>query len=569
MPTPLSRRALGARAVAITLAAGPVSVLAPIGPLVTPAHAAAGPWPAYLGDNRHSGLSSSPGPRLLTLAWYVSLADDVLSSAVIANDGTVFVAAQSGRVMARLADGGEKWTVEAGARVYSSPILGTDGEVLIGDTAGRFRALRPEDGTFAWTVRGLGSVRAAAAVAPDGTLYVGTERGHLVGMESRNQGKEIFRVQARAGIHAAPAIAPNGDVYWTALDNDLRRMSARGNIIWQKAYDGEIRAAPSIGTDGTVYVGSGGSVVAVDGASGDVKWRFAAGGLVHTTPVIGADGTVFAGTESGKLVAVGPDGKHRWEYQTGAPIVGSSAVSADGIVYVGSGDSTIYALGPDGKLLSSYRALDAVNGTIALGPDGTVYAGSKDNRFYALRDNVRAVASSPGDRIGGQVVRDPASGRVFVIVDGQRRHIPDPETQEILGLTTPNPRNLNSAEIVRFPEGPALPSLKEGAVIRAPNGPLYVIRGGQRVWLRDAEAAAASQGQSVQDVDERIMRTIPLNVQDGILLKGTGDRVYLLTGGQRRWLSTPAALAARGDWSQVHFISEAALSAFPEGEQVA
>ena len=83
--------------------------------------------------------------------------------------------------------------------------------------------------------------------------------------------------------------------------------------------------------------------------------------------------------------------------------------------------------------------------TLPLGADGTVYAGSKDNRLYALRDNVRSVAPSAADRISGEVVRDPGSGRVFVIVDGQRRFIPDPETQQLLGLTTPLPRNQNHA----------------------------------------------------------------------------------------------------------------------------
>ncbi|HEX2324532.1 MAG TPA: PQQ-binding-like beta-propeller repeat protein [Chloroflexota bacterium] len=575
MPVRFTRRRAGRTALratggtlALTLAAGPLSVL---GPLPRAAYAAAGPWPTYLGDNRHSGLSGNPGPRLLTLSWYVNLGDDVESSAVVANDGSVYVAANNGRVMGRQADGGAKWTFEAGARVYASPVLGVDGEILIGDTRGRFRALRPEDGTIAWTVRDLGSVRATTVVAPDGTAYVGTESGVLLALDSRDQGKEKFRLQARSGIVTAPAIADNGDVYWTALDNEMRRMNSRGNVFWQKALDGEVAAPPSIGPDGTVYAGAGASVVALNGDSGDVRWRAGLGGQVGTTPVIGPDGGVFAGADNGKLVAFNRDGTFRWEYQTGAPIRGSAAVSADGIVYVGSGDSTIYALGGDGRLLSTYRALDAVFGSIALAPDGTVFAGSKDNRLYALRDNVRAPATeSPEDRIGGEVVRDPSSGRVFVIVDDRRRHIPDPETQAILGLVTPIPRALNAAELVRFPEGPALPSLKEGALIRAANGPIYVIRGGQRAWLRSAEdiQAGGFQPETAPVVEDRILRSLPLNAQEGMLVKGTGERVYVVTGGQRRWLTTPGALNARGDWSQVHFISDAALNAIPEGEQL-
>ena len=569
MSTSLSRRALGARALAAGFAL-PLGALLTRTPLVTPALAAAGPWAAYRGNNRQSGLSGSPGPRLLTMAWYVSLGDDVASSAVIANDGTVYISANNGRVMARLPDGGEKWTFEAGTRVYASPVLGADGEVLIGDTRGRFRALRAEDGTIAWTVSGLGSVRAPAAVADDATVYVGTEGGALLALEARNQGREKFRVTARSGIVAAPAIADNGDVLWAAQDQELRRMNARGSLIWQKGYGGEILSAPSIAPDGTVYVGAGSNLVAVNGASGDVKWTAGTGGSVSATPAIGPDGSVYIGADNGKLLAYSPGGAHKWEYQTGAPILGSAAVSADGIVYVGSDDATVYAFSPTGERLSGFRALDAVQGSIALGPDGTVYAGSKDNRFYALRDNVRAVAPSATDRISGEVVRDPGTGRVFVVVDGQRRHIPDPETQQLLGLTTPLPRNLNSAELVRFPEGPPLPSLKNGALIKQSNGPLYVIRSGQRVWLRNGDevAAAGVDPAPAQAVDDRLIRTVPLSLQDGMLLKGTGERVYAFSGGKRSWVQTPAALNARGDWSQVHFVSDDALNAIPEGDPI-
>ena len=50
------------------------------------------------------------------------------------------------------------------------------------------------------------------------------------------------------------------------------------------------------------------------------------------------------------------------------------------------------------------------------------------------------------------------------------------------------------------------------------------------------------------------------------LVKGAGDRVYQISAGQRRWVSTAAVFAARGfNWSQVHFIADAALNAFPEG----
>lgn len=533
-----------------------------------PAGAAPEPWPAFLGNARHTGLATVSGPRLLTLAWHTNTSDNVDTSPVIAGDGTVYLSSTGGTVQARFTDGGEKWSFNAGARLYASPVLGLDGEVLIGDTRGRFRALDPDDGEVRWTVGNLGSIRATAAVSDDGTVFVGTEGGQLLALDSRAAGKEKYRVAARAGIVAAPAIAASGDVYWAALDGELRRMSSRGDIIWSVALDGQILSSPSIGDDGTVYVGAGTSILALSPDNGVVKWRVGPGAGVPTTPVIGPDGTVYAGAENGRLIAVAPSGTVRWEYQTGAPILGSAAVGADGTVYVGSGDATVYALAPTGQRLSTYRALDAVYGSISIGPNGVVYAGSRDNRLYALRDDVRSFSPSPGDRLGGDVVRDPGTGRVFVIVDGQRRYIPDPTTQLLLGLTTPLPRTLNSAELARYPEGAALPALAEGSLISAANGPIYAIRNGQRVWVRSL-AEFVEQGyrwDAVQAVEERVLRSLGLSLQEGMFLKGTGERVYLYTGGQRRWLATGQALAARGDWSQVHFVSEATLRQLPEGE---
>ncbi|MGH2354372.1 MAG: PQQ-binding-like beta-propeller repeat protein [Chloroflexota bacterium] len=561
MAASLRSRTLCAVALALTL----------VLPVAAPLHAAsgpAGPWPGFHGDSQHTGLASVNGPRLLALAWYASAGDDVDASAVIGADGTVYISTTDGTVQALSPEGGQKWVYEAGARIYASPVLATDGRILIGDTRGRFRALNPSDGTVAWTVSGLGSIRGAAVVSGNGTVYVGTEAGQLLALDERD-GSEQLRKQTAAGVVAAPAIAPTGDVYWSALDGKLRRMSATGNDLWEVAVDGNVVSAPAIGPDGTVYVGAGASILAIAPESGAIKWRVGAGADVMTTPAIGPNGTIYTGADNGLFTAVGPSGSVRWQAQTGAAIRSSAAVGADGIVYVGSGDGTIYAFHPTGQRLSNYRALAAVHGSVSIGPNGVVYAGSRDNRLYALRDNVRPLTESPPGRLGGSLVRDPATGKVFVIVDGQRRHIPDPETQLLLRLAGPLPRDLNASELAAYPEGPALPSLAEGTLLRANNGPIYVIRGGERLWIRSLAdfAAGGYRWESVVPVEDRLLRSLPLSLEGGMLLKGTGERVYLYDGGQRRWISSGDVFTARGyTWSQVHLLAEDALAALPEGQ---
>lgn len=541
-------------------------------PNVFPTIAAAdgGQWPQFHGDQRHDGASLAIGPRSLTLAWYAPVGGDVDGSAVIASDGSVYVASADGTIYGLSADGAQRWSIGAGAAILGSVALGPNGRLYVGDARGRLREIVPSDGTIAWTATGFGPIRGTPAIAPDGAIYFGTDTSELVSVDST--GKERFRLRADLDVTGSPAIGPENDVLWGSLDGRLRRTSAGGDGIWSVALDGPIASAPAISADGaTVYVGAGGSIVAVARDSGAVRWRVGAGAQVAVTPAIGRDGTVFAGADNGTFFALRPDGTLKWQAQTGGSIRSSAAIGADGGVYFGSGDAIVYAYSADGQRLSTYRALDAVHGAAAIDAVGTVYLGSRDNRLYAFRENARRFAESPSDRLGGDLVRDPSSGRVYVIVAGRRRHIPDPATQLILGLTGPLPLTLNGAESNRYPEGPPLPTLADGSLAGTSNGPLYVLRGGKRVWIKSLDdfAAGGYRWESLVTTEDIVTRSIPLAVEPGMLLKGGGDKVYVIEGTLRRWITSAAAFAARGyQWSQVHFVAESALANFAEGASI-
>ena len=536
--------------------------------------AADGAWPQFHGDGRHAGLGAAAGPRSLALAWYASGTTDVDGSAAIDAQGRVYYAHVDGTLRALHPDGGERWVYKDTGRqvttIYGTPVIGQDGRIIVGDTRGRLRAFNADDGTIAWTVANLGSIRGPAAVGLDGMIYVGSDARQLYAFDG--DGNEKFRLAAAGDIAAAPAIGPGGDVYWGASDGRLRRMNALGSVNWDVTLGGPILSSPAIGPDGTVYAGAGADVVAVDGASGAVKWRHGSGGEVWTTPAIGPDGTVYVGSDSGVFRAIGPSGAVKWEVQTGGAIRSSAAVGPDGVVYFGSGDANVYAVDADGRRLSTYRALDAVHGAVAMGPTGLIYAGSRDNRLYALKDSARPFSQSPPDRLGGDLLRDPQTGKVYVLVDGLRRHIPDPTTQLLLGLAGPLPINATGAELFRYPEGAPLPALAEGSLVRAANGPIYVIRDGKRVWIRSLAdfEAGGYHWETVIVAEDRLVRSLPLALEDGTLVHGTDERVYVVEGGQRRWITSEAVLGARGyTWSMVHFVTDGAVRAVPEGAPVA
>ena len=370
---------------------------------------------------------------------------------------------------------------------------------------------------------------------------------------------------------SSPAIDVSGDVIWGSADQHLRRSTTNGDPIWDVVLDGPITTAPAIGADGTLFTGAGASLLAIDGSSGAVKWRVGIGANVTAAPAIGADGSVYTGAENGILQANAADGTTKWQVQTGGAVRSSPAIGGDGTIYFGSGDAIVYSVDASGQRLGTFRALDSVQAGIAIGPNGLVYAGSRDNRLYALRENARRFSESPPDRLGGDLVRDPLTGRVFVIADGQRRYIPDPTTQLLLGLAGPAPLVLTGPEMTRYPEGPALPTLANGAIVQASNGPIYVIVDGKRMWIRSLAdfASGGYRWEQVTSVEDRMGRSIPLRPEEGLLVKGGGDRVFLVSGGRKQWISTAEAFVARGyDWSQVHFVTEATLQLLPEGTPI-
>jgi hypothetical protein len=82
----------------------------------------------------------------------------------------------------------------------------------------------------------------------------------------------------------------------------------------------------------------------------------------------------------------------------------------------------------------------------------------------------------------------------------------------------------------------------------------------------EAFQAGGYRWEDVHDLEDVVIRSISLQIEAGMLLKGGGERVYALEGGQRRWISTEAAFAGRGyAWSNVHLITDPSLGNLAEG----
>lgn len=248
--------------------------------------------------------------------------------------------------------GGVKWAHPTRQWMFNSPVVTPDGTVVAVSDA--IYAVSPVDGSLRWRSELGGQMVTnfgGPAVAPDGTVYVGSWRA-------------LYAVEGRSG-----------------------------RTKWRVPLDDVIFCPPTIGDDGTIYVGGQvehydeGTLYAIEPKTGKIKWRHRMR-EVYSPPAVGGNGTLYVTGFAGTVAALNvSDGKVKWGRDTGRYIQGPPAIGGDGTVYVSCGqvsevgnevwDGRLFALDPSTGRVKWARTLrGGPGGPPALGPDGTVYVTS-------------------------------------------------------------------------------------------------------------------------------------------------------------------------------------------------
>jgi outer membrane protein assembly factor BamB len=185
---------------------------------------------------------------------------------------------------------------------------------------GHVYAINP-NGTIEWDFYALGNVDSSAAVAGDGTIYIGSDYA-THGYKTMTEVIEIGSLTT-------------GFLY--ALNPD-------GTLIWITDLYGDVKSSPAIGSDGTIYVGSDKEDVFALNPDGTIKWVFPTRGPVRSSPVLAIDGTIFIGSSDSRLYALNSDGTLIADVLAEIPeifgsagIVSSPTILADGTVYFATG----------------------------------------------------------------------------------------------------------------------------------------------------------------------------------------------------------------------------------------
>ena len=219
-------------------------------------------------------------------------------------------------------------------------------------------------------------------------------------------------------------------------------------------------------------------------------------------------------------------------FETNGEIVAAMALGADGTLYVGSQDRGLYALEEGDP-----TATAAVSAAVAR------------HRHYSARLHLRAglLGGSRPAPLGPR----PNDG-------GPSGHKPGG-----LGLT------FGRSSSPPIPVGPAIPALREGSLVREPSGAIYVIRNGRREWIPSPAAFAAGgyQWGAVVNVPAFVVARVPALLPEGTLVRGAGEsKIYVIEDGKRHWISTLELFVSRGfQWHLVTEIDPTFLRSIPEG----
>ncbi len=184
-----------------------------------------------------------------------------------------------------------------------------------------------------------GGIASSPALAPDGTLFVGTDRDRVLVVAP--SGKLIREILVGGPVRGSVVLTSSGDLIVPSEDGELYAYDSQAVLLWKIQGKGAIDSSPALG-ESLIYYGAFDKALHAVDLAGHERWVFQTGGPVTSSPAVGADRTVWVGSEDGKLYAIAPDGAPIWSFATRGAISSSPAIGPVGEVAVGSRDGSVY-----------------------------------------------------------------------------------------------------------------------------------------------------------------------------------------------------------------------------------
>lgn len=255
--------------------------------------------------------------------------------------------------------------------IRSTPTVADDGTIYVGSDDGHLYAINPADGSLKWKYPAsgsIGAVRSQPAIGNSGVIYFGSNDGRLYAVSATGNLINFFEIQTNIAV-LSPVIGTSGKVYVGADDSKFYGFdSTLTTKEWEFTAAGPISYGRSaVGPNGNILIShrtaSNGRVYAINpvqreldptGAAFPValenEWEFDIGDGSESMPGVDpTTGAIYSDRSGNRLVAITEAGFQDWEFIFGDDFDSTPVVGADGTVYFGADDNNLYAINPEDR----------------------------------------------------------------------------------------------------------------------------------------------------------------------------------------------------------------------------
>ena len=382
--------------------------------------------PMYMLNQQHTGISAYGGPRSTpTIKWSTNFVAGnlfVLPSISIDSAGTLYIGSNTGFVYAFSSTTGASitgWPVKVTSNpnsallnsqnsMYTTPAIAPDGTIYIGSNEGYLYALTPA-GRVKWSYYAGYPLQSSPTLDAGGSIYFGAGCSVFALGDAgyRAYPKWLAPFATDSLVNSSPALGQNGYLYFGSCDGYLYAVdSFTGLYKWSfnmslpDPVTHPIYTSPTVDSYNNVIIGNGssmdGSLNYIDGATGTPIWQISyepQNGPFYNTVAVNGD-VIYLSTIAYVFAIDRPTGNVKWKFQKVNFYYTSPIVDASGTIYFASinartSHGTVHSVIDNGMTyIENWRMDTGVAERLAppvLGSDGTLYLSSTGNKIYALR----------------------------------------------------------------------------------------------------------------------------------------------------------------------------------------
>ncbi|WP_375503171.1 PQQ-binding-like beta-propeller repeat protein [uncultured Jatrophihabitans sp.] len=357
--------------------------------------AAASAWPEAGYDARFSSATTAIGPQTGHVRWRAHLDGNATPGPVLAADGSVLAATQTGRLYdLDSATGATRWSFDGGGAygvdLSTSPAVLGNGTILWPGAADTLFAL--DAGGHLFWKHSFGAQVLSPAIAGHDRVYVADLSGRVVALDVSGPAPRIaWQLDVGGPDYASPSVGQNGTVY-TAADHDLvavRDLGSRGAVLWTLHTRKLVEVSNAVGPNGVVVLGTNNDHEFGVAPSGHVAWSRDINDYTYSSSVATNGGLAYFGDNTGRLRVV--DVRSGEVKQVVAPlgkdkekIWSSAVIDVRGDFYWATTAGHVYGYDRNAKQLFHLDVDGGVNSYPAVGGDGTLYLGTTNGSVCAV-----------------------------------------------------------------------------------------------------------------------------------------------------------------------------------------